>query len=95
MEIVVETYTPHGEPSPAKRRVRPLPGQGFDTSLKVRCSRSMRDQFPVGARFLLVVKPNSRQGGNVFLEWDKTTAWQHVTREEADRFIAERFGTCS
>jgi hypothetical protein len=48
------------------------------------------DAIPISGRcaFFLVVKPNSRQGGNNFLEWDKTTAWQHVTREEADRAYA-------
>jgi hypothetical protein len=92
MEIIVETYIAQGEQSSAKLRVRPVAGQGFDTSLKVRCSRSMREQFPPGSYFRMAVYQNSREGGPPFLESARKASWEHVTPEEAERFIAKQFG---
>lgn len=92
MEIIVETYIPQGEPSSAKRRVRPLPGQGFDIGMNVECSRSMRDNGPPGSLFRLIVTPTSRKGGEPFLYSNPRGPWSAVSRDEATRFIAEQFG---
>src|SRR5690349_11874214 len=48
VEIIVETFRAHRETSSSSVRVRPLPGQGFSTTLRVECSKSMRQQYPVG-----------------------------------------------
>ncbi|WP_368623428.1 hypothetical protein [Paraburkholderia sp. BR13444] len=46
MEITVETHVAHGEASSARLRVRLLPGQGVDMSLRVelamRCVTNMQ-----------------------------------------------------
>ena len=91
MEIIVETYVPSGEPSSAGLRVRPLPGQGVDTNLKVECSRSMRQQHPAGSLFRLTVKPSDRQG-TPFLYANPSASYEHVSREEATRYISTMFG---
>jgi len=91
MEIIVETYVPTGEPSSAGLRVRPLPGQGVDPKLKVECSRSMRRQYPAGSLFLLTVKQIDREGTQ-FLYAHHAAPFQHVSREEAKRFISTMFG---
>jgi hypothetical protein len=91
METIVETYIPQGEPSSAKRRVRPLAGQGFDVAMHVECSRSMREQYPAGSLFRLVVKMTSREGGVPFLYSNPRGPWETVSRAEAERFIVEQF----
>jgi hypothetical protein len=90
MEIIVETYVPYGEPSSAGLRVRPLPGQGVDPKLKVECSRSMRQQYPAGSLFRLVVKLTEREGTK-FLYAYHAAPFEHVSREEAERFISTMF----
>lgn len=90
MEIIVETYRAHGEPSSAGLRVRPLPGQGIDTSLRVECSRSMRDQYHEGSLFRLIVKLTARKG-TPLLYANYRDPWEHVSRQEAKRFIAQQF----
>lgn len=90
MEIIAETYVPYGEPSSADLRVRPLPGQGVDPKLKVECSRSMRQQYPAGALFRLVVKLTEREGKK-FLYAYHAAPFEHVSREEAERFISTMF----
>ena len=92
MEIIVQSFAQHGEPSPEQRRVRPLPGQGFDVNMRVECSRAMRTAFPVGQRFRLWVQAKSREGGPVFLYSNHRDVWHPVTEDEANRFIAAAFG---
>lgn len=61
-DVKCETFM---DPETGRKRVRPLPGQGLPTYLVIECSRSIRDEYPVGTRFLtksvkVCVKPNSR-----------------------------------
>jgi hypothetical protein len=91
LEIIVETYAPSGEPSSAGLRVRPLPGQGVNPALKVACSRSMRQQYPAGSLFRLTVKLINREGTQ-FLYAHHAAPFEHVSREEAKRFISTMFG---
>jgi hypothetical protein len=55
MFVIVETFLNNGEPSSAKYRVRPLPGQGFDKCMRVQCSRAMRNSYPLGSKFRIPV----------------------------------------
>lgn len=91
MEIIVETYVPHGEPSSARLRVRPLPGQGVDTTLRVECSRAMRDGRPAGSLFRLVVKQIYRRG-TPLLYAKPTEPFECVSAEQARRFILNMYG---
>ncbi|MCE4058718.1 hypothetical protein LXM60_00655 [Pandoraea sputorum] len=91
MEIIVETYVPSGEPSSASLRVRPLPGQGFAPSLKVECSRAMRKQYPAGSLFRLSVTLTAREG-TPFLYAHHAAPFEHVSQDEARRFISTMFG---
>lgn len=91
MEIIVETYVAHGEPSSARLRVRPLPGQGVDTSLRVECSRAMRDEHPAGSLFRLVVKRIYRKG-TPLLYAKPIEPFERVSAEEAQRFILTMYG---
>jgi len=93
MEIIVETFRAVGEPSSASLRVRPLPGQGFDTALRVECSRPMRQGYPVGQRFKLWVSLKYREDGPLYLYSNYRRPWTAVSNEEAEKFIAETFRT--
>ncbi|WP_406867714.1 hypothetical protein [Paraburkholderia fungorum] len=90
MEIIVETYVAHGEPSSARLRARPLPGQGVDTSLHVECSRAMRHEHPAGSLFRLVVKRIYRKG-TPLLYARPTEQFELVSEEEAQRFISTMY----
>ncbi len=92
MEIIVETYVPHGKASSAELRVRPPPGQGFDPNLNVACSRSMRKQYPVGSLLRLTVKDTYREG-TPYLHARYTAPVEQVSIDEARRFISVMFGT--
>ncbi|VVE46899.1 hypothetical protein PAN31108_04464 [Pandoraea anhela] len=92
MEINVETYVPSGEPSSAGLRVRPIPGQGVDPKLKVECSRSVRQQYPVGSLFRLSVKLTDREGTQ-FLYAHYAAPFQHASREESERIILTIYGS--
>jgi hypothetical protein len=47
--------------------VRPLPGQGFPTTLHVECSRELVEQYPVGTRFRIRAKLTDRLGSGDYL----------------------------
>ena len=91
MELVVETYRPHGEASSASIRVRPLSGQGIDTALLVECSRSMRAQYPVGALLKLEVMLKEREG-TPFLYAHPKAPFEKVSVDEAQCFIEMMYG---
>ena len=55
------------DPRDGELRIRPLPGQAFATSLRVQCSRKLREDYPTGTVFKLSAKMTDRQGGEPFL----------------------------
>ena len=87
----METYVAHGEQSSARLRVRPLPGQGVDTSLRVECSRAMRDEHPAGSLFRLDVKRIYRKG-TPLLYAKPTESFECVSAEEARQLILTMYG---
>lgn len=67
-KIYVETFRPRShEPTDANIRVRPLPGQGYTTDMRVECSRKMRDDYPIGTVFEISCKLTNKEGGTDFL----------------------------
>lgn len=92
MEIIVETYVPHGDAWSAELRMRPLPGQGFAPNLNVACSRSVRTHFPAGSLLRLTVKVTYREG-SPYLHARYTAPVEHVSMDEAKRFISAMFGS--
>lgn len=67
MFVVVETFLNPGEPSDAHYRVRPISGQPFPTTMRVQCSRAMRQAFPLGSQFRLAVELVENKTGGKFL----------------------------
>jgi hypothetical protein len=92
MELIVETFRAFSEASASPVRVRPLSGQGVSTALRVECSKSMREQYPIGTLFRLHVKLIHRKG-TPLLYAHFAAPFERVSPEEAARFIGKMFGT--
>lgn len=90
MQIVIETFRASGESSRSAIRARPLPGQGFSTTLRVECSKSMRENHAVGTLFKVWVKLTNRLGGSPFLYSSYRDPYEVVSAEEAEKFISSR-----
>jgi len=91
MWIIVQTFYAPGEKSISPIRVKPLPGQGFTTEMRVECSKSMRTAFPVGQLFCIYVKVISRLNSPDFLYSSYRDSWNPVTPSEAKEFIKTNF----
>ena len=74
LKVIVESYHEAGSGLHGKVHIRPVQGQGYPTALRVRCSKSLSKNHPVGTRFRIFVKLTDRQGGSEFLSshhsWD-------------------------
>lgn len=93
MYYVVETFRNPGEPSSAPLRVRPCLGQGLSLTIRVECSRSMREAHPAGQKFLIKVQWKRRDGAPDWLYCNYRDEWQPLTDLEADRIIRTQFGS--
>jgi hypothetical protein len=91
-DVVIETYRNRGEPSRAKIRARPVPGQGLSPNMKVECSSSMRERHPVGTKFIVQCKVTDREGGAEFLYTSFYWDFRVVTDVQAKAFIHEHHG---
>ena len=78
MFVIVETFLNPGEPSSAIKRVRPIPGQIFPVTMRVQCSRKMRDAYPLGTRFRLFVTLVENRTGGTFLRASEREPWEVV-----------------
>ena len=65
--VAVETYEAVKPGKSSLIHVRPLPGQGYATSMDVECSRPMRKNHPIGTQFRIHAKLTDREGGKPFL----------------------------
>jgi hypothetical protein len=62
--VTVETYVAdHTSGLHGKVHVRPVAGQGFSTSLRVRSPKEMRRDYPIGTQFRIYAKLTDREGG--------------------------------
>lgn len=86
--LFIETFYFTGGGAPSGIRARPLPGQGFQTSICVECSKSMRNAHPEGTIFYVSVKVTDREGGNPFLYMHYSSPYKIVSREFAEAEIA-------
>ena len=87
--VIIETYMSHGEFSRHSIRARPMPGQGFSTALKVECSSSMRERYPIGTKFKVRAKiKDTADAPHLYTSWQ----WKYevLTDSEAEAFIKSR-----
>lgn len=79
--ILVESYEPiqtsglHGA-----IHIRPVPGQGIDPSLHVRCSKKLSENYPPGTRFIIKGKITDRDGGRPFIHSDHRWDYEVVSK---------------
>jgi hypothetical protein len=78
MFVIVETFLNPGEPSDALYRVRPVEGQAFPTTMRVQCSRSIRQAFPLGCLFRLPVELVENKTGGKFLREVGNNPWESL-----------------
>ena len=57
--VEVESFIP-GKTGAA--HIRPVAGQGYDTTLRVECSKALSRNYPVGTRFRIRAKLTDMQG---------------------------------
>jgi hypothetical protein len=86
-DVVIETYRNTSGGSSKSVRARPVAGQGYDTSMNVECSSSMRKSHPIGTRFLLQAKLTDREGGPSFLYAHFNSPYTVINEAEATDFI--------
>ena len=86
--IAVETIRNDGELSTAARRVKPLPGQGAAESLRVECSKDMRDEYPLGSVFIIIARMCDRQGTDFIFSSFKWP-YKKISRVQAVKLIKE------
>lgn len=75
MFVIVETFLNPGEPSDAVYRVRPVIGQVFPITMRVQCSRAVRQAFPLGSQFRLAVELVENKTGGKFLREVGKETW--------------------
>lgn len=74
VRVMVESYRESGSGLHGDVHIRPVGGQGYPTGLRVRCSKSLSRNYPVGTRFWIFAKLTDREGDSDFLSshhsWD-------------------------
>jgi|GEM_PF-3307912 len=66
-EVLVEIFEPtEHEHTDAKKRFRPVEGQGLDTDMRVEYCRKVRDKYPVGTKLKIKAKVTDREDGLLF-----------------------------
>lgn len=84
--VVIETFEATGGGSKNAIRARPLAGQGFPTTMRVECSTAMRENYPLGTRFLIRAKlKNTGQDPHLYTSWQ--WPFRVVSNAEASKII--------
>jgi len=91
MIYVVETILNPSEPSSATRRVRVVEGQGIDGAVRVSCSRSMRQEYELGQRFLLDVQWKKVDGNRDCLYANPNDIPNPLSKIAAKKYIQHNF----
>lgn len=87
-ELLVETFDArpvsgrHGT-----KHVRPVEGQGIDTSLVVEFNREMRRNYETRTKFVITAKLSNREGGKLYLKSPPSWGYTVVTGEQAADFL--------
>ena len=86
-QVVIKTHKRVGGGSSKSIRANPIDGQNLDTSMKVSCSASMRNNHPIGSYIRLEAKINTREDGPAFLYSPPNASYEILTEQEALDFI--------
>ena len=69
--------------------IRPVAGQGLDTSLYVESPRAMRKEHPVGTQFFVTAKLSNKEGGVLFLKCPHQWGYSVATPDAARAFLSK------
>ena len=84
-EVAVQSVR---DPRTGELVIRPIPGQAFAPTLKVQCSRKLREDYPEGTKFLLNAKLTDRLGSQRYLYVHHGDPVVVMSADEASRFVA-------
>jgi len=87
-EVAVESVM---DPRTGTLHLRPMAGQAYATSMRVHCSRALRDPelYPAGTRFLIRAKLTDRMGGAPYLYAHHGDPVKVLTARETESFLDE------
>jgi hypothetical protein len=87
-EVAVESIL---DPASGRLVLKPMAGQAYAQSMKIRCSRKLLDPalYPAGTRFLIKAKLTDRQGGTPFLYAWHGDPVEVLTDAKAKSFLDE------
>jgi hypothetical protein len=87
-ELLVETFdTGRVSGRHGTKHVRPVEGQGIDTSLVVECNREMRTNYETATMFVITAKFSNREGGKLYLKSPSPWGYTVVTEQKARDFL--------
>lgn len=87
-KVLVETFD-GGKASGRHGRlhVRPVAGQGLDTSLYVERPRAMREDYPANTKFFVTGKMSDRVGGTQYLKCPHQWGFSLASNAESETFL--------
>jgi hypothetical protein len=85
-DVAVESFLDYD----GEVRVRPVNGQAYSSELRVQCARALREDHPVGTRFLVSAKLTDRLGGLPFLYVYHGDPVEVLTPQQAKSFLGDR-----
>ena len=84
--VVIETFQTSGEFSHNSTRARPIPGQGLPTSMRVECSTSMRNKYPIGSKIKIWAQ-KKQTGLSAHLYTHFSWEYKVLTNQEVEVFL--------
>lgn len=81
VRVMVESYKERGSGLHGDLHIRPVAGQQFATTLRVRCSKGLTKNYPEGTRFWILAKLTDREGGSEFLSSHHSWTYEVVPEE--------------
>jgi len=80
IRVMVESYNERGSGLHGDLHIRPVSGQQFATTLRVRCSKGLTKNYPEGTRFWILAKLTDREGGSEFLSSHHSWAYEVISQ---------------
>ena len=87
--VLIETIENVGEPAAERVRARPVAGQGYSPNIRVSCSVKLREQHPIGTKFLIQAKLIDRNG-TPYLYSRPAAPFRVLSHQEATSYMQAR-----
>ncbi len=80
VRVMVESYKERGSGLHGDLHIRPVAGQQFAPTLRVRCSKGLIKNYPEGTQFWILAKLTDREGGSEFLSSHHSWAYEVIPK---------------